>query len=132
VTAARLLGTQTFAALPDQISAARGWFTERLNRTHPAYDDALLLLSETFTNGVRHSNGNQIEVSVFLEDQGVRVEVVDGGGGTVPQDIDDPLSESGRGLPIIRALASKWGFEEAKDRLRVWFTVPIPPPEEPR
>jgi anti-sigma regulatory factor (Ser/Thr protein kinase) len=123
----RFLGTQAFEAFPDQVSAARRWFGERLGRTHPAYDDSVLLLSEAFSNGVQHSKGDKIEVTVYLEDECVRVEVVDGGGDTVPEKVNDPFAENGRGVAIIHALASGWGFEDEDDRLLVWFTVAIPP-----
>lgn len=119
------LGSRTFAALPEQVAIARGWLSELLGHGHPAHDNALLLLSETFTNGVRHSKGGEIAVSAFIEDACVRVEVIDGGGETVPQD-GEASDENGRGLAIIRALAGRWGFEEERDRLRVWFTIPAP------
>jgi anti-sigma regulatory factor (Ser/Thr protein kinase) len=82
------------------------------------------LLSETFTNAVRYSRGDLIEVSAFGDGHAVGVEVVDGGGDTLPQFVHAPCGEGGRGVPILWALAGDWGFQALGDgRLGVWFTV---------
>jgi hypothetical protein len=57
----------------------------------------------------------------------VRVEVVDGGSETLPHYACDLWGESGRGLPIIQALADDWGFEPLERGLKVWFVVPVDP-----
>lgn len=119
----RELGTETFPGTPESARAARRWLTERLGSAHPAHDDAVLLLSEAVTNSVLHSTGGKVEVSVLLDEQAVRVEVVDEGGDTLPHYVDDPCGEGGRGLPIMRALASEWGYELVERGLKVWFTV---------
>lgn len=123
------LGTTVFPAVPGAVGAARRWLTCRLGAAHPAGDDAVLLLSEAFTNGVRYGGGEEIAVTVRARDHGIRVEVVDAGGGAgaggaVPHYVDDPSGERGRGLPIMQALARDWGFDRLPDgRLLVWFEM---------
>jgi anti-sigma regulatory factor (Ser/Thr protein kinase) len=85
------------------------------------------LLSEVFTNAVVHSTGEKVEVSLFAANRSVRVEVVDGGGETVPHDASEPWGESGRGLSIIQALADEWGYEPLERGLKFWFVVPLDP-----
>jgi len=115
---------RVFDASPEQVSAARRWAAELLDASHPAADDCVLLLSETFTNAVLHGGGTQVEVCVQVGSDAVRIEVVDDGGRGLPHYVDDPRGEGGRGLPILRALAKEWGFDVLPDgRLRVWFDV---------
>jgi anti-sigma regulatory factor (Ser/Thr protein kinase) len=87
----RHLGTAVFAATKAGVGEARRWLTGRLGAAHPADADALLLLSEAFTNSVLHGTGSKVEVSAFAEPGVVRVEVVDEGGGTLPHYVDAPL-----------------------------------------
>lgn len=123
----RPLGKRVFPASPDQVGIVRRWAATRHHDGHPAHDDCALLVSETFTNAVRYSSGDQVEVSVFGDARAMRVEVVDGGGQTLPHYRDDPCGEGGRGLPIMRALASDWGFDRLETgQLRVWFVVGDP------
>jgi anti-sigma regulatory factor (Ser/Thr protein kinase) len=118
-------GSETFPATAESVAGARRWLAGRLGRAHPACGDAVLLLSEAFTNAVLHSAGGKVEVSARAEGGRVRVEVVDEGGDTLPHYVDDPCGEGGRGLPIMRAFARDWGFEVIEHgRLRVWFEVP--------
>ncbi len=118
------LGTTVFPAAPGVVGEARRWLAGRLGAAHPGCDDAVLLLSEAFTNGVRYGGGEEITVSVHARHGRIRVEVVDAGGGAVPHYVDDPSGERGRGLPIMRTLARDWGFDRLPDaRLLVWFEI---------
>lgn len=116
----------------------RRWLLGRLEpllgAEHSACDDSVLLLSETLTNAIVHSEGTGVEVDAYVDAAVIRVEVTDEGGGTVPHHVDDPLGEHGRGLPILSMLAESWGFERLDDgRLRVWFEVPhttLPDPHD--
>lgn len=104
------------------MAEARRRLTGRLRAAHPACDDAVLLLSEAFTNAVRYGGGEEITVSVHARDERIRVEVVDAGRGALPHYVDDPSGE--RGLPIMRALACDWGFGRLPGgRLVVWFEL---------
>lgn len=126
---AQLLGVRTFPADPAEVRSARRWLTTTLAAAIPEArddlgEDGALLLSEAMTNAVRHSTGQVIEVVVHLRGHEVLVEVIDGGGGALPHRTDDPCGENGRGLPIMLALSSAWGYETLGDgRLKVWFTI---------
>jgi anti-sigma regulatory factor (Ser/Thr protein kinase) len=120
---ARHLGAETFPATAESVAEARRWMTDRLGPAHPACGDAVLLLSEAFTNSVLHSTGDKIEISASIDDHIVHVQVIDQGGDTLPHCVDDPNGESGRGLPIMRALARDWGWEPVEEGLKVWFDV---------
>lgn len=116
--------SRLFAATPETVVEARRWLTEMLGATHPACEDAVLLLSEAFTNSVRHSRGETITVLAFTTKSVVRIKVIDRGGGTLPHFVDDPRGEGGRGLPIMQALAQDWGFEVAQNgHVVVWFDL---------
>ncbi|MFC5185738.1 ATP-binding protein [Actinomadura harenae] len=115
---------QVFPSDTEQVTVARRWVAGVLGDEHPALDDCVLLTSETFTNAVVHGGGGKVEVSVALDGRGVTVGVVDGGSGAVPHFVDDLCGTGGRGLPILRALATEWGFLVLEDgRLRVWFLL---------
>ncbi|WP_345429354.1 ATP-binding protein [Actinoallomurus vinaceus] len=117
-------GSQIFPATPETVADARRWLTELLGTTHPACDDAVLLLSEAFTNSVRHSRGDTVTVLAYVRESTVRVKVLDRGGDTLPHYVEDPYGEGGRGLPIMHALAQDWGFEVlGNGQMVVWFDV---------
>jgi serine/threonine-protein kinase RsbW len=91
----------------------------------PLRQDALLVASELVTNGVRHGAGSpedRVSVRVVPRAGGVRIEVTDPGPGftgTVP--MPGPRAAGGRGLPIVAALAARWGAGRAPDGAwRVW------------
>ncbi|MFC0863491.1 ATP-binding protein [Sphaerimonospora cavernae] len=126
---ARLLERAGFPATAEAVTQARRWLRTILD-DHPCLDDAVLLLSETFTNSVRHTRSAAIGVVVIFDvDDCVQVEVVDDGAETSPcvrghQDGD--LPESGHGLRLLRALSSRWGFFEERPRCVVWFVIEPP------
>lgn len=72
-------------------------------------DDVVLSTSEVFANAVLHGAG-PVTVRVWPGRQPLRVEVTDSGGGTPELDTAiDPEGESGRGLFIVDAVATRWG-----------------------
>lgn len=116
--------SRLFTARPETVADARRWLAEMLGATNPACEDAVLLLSEAFTNSVRHSRGEHITVLAFVTTSIVRVKVIDRGGDTLPRYVDDPCGEGGRGLPIIQALAQDCGFEVlGNGQVIVWFDL---------
>ncbi|WP_327663581.1 MULTISPECIES: ATP-binding protein [unclassified Streptomyces] len=74
-------------------------------------DDAELALTELIANVVRHVPGRRCVVRMMRTADGVRVEVGDTHTGLPePQDATrGELAESGRGLAIVAALATRWG-----------------------
>ena len=91
--------------------------------------DAAAVAAELVCNAVRHAAplaGDVIWVEWRLIDGGgVEIRVTDGGSTIEPavRDLDtDALS--GRGLTIVAALASRWGFEREELGQCVWAKLP--------
>jgi serine phosphatase RsbU (regulator of sigma subunit)/anti-sigma regulatory factor (Ser/Thr protein kinase) len=94
-------------------------------------DDALVLVTELVTNAVVHA-GTAVELHLDTTAPGLRVEVVDHGpGSSLTLRAPAPeSSESGRGLHILDALASRWGTTHGPGSKSVWFELdrPVPSP----
>lgn len=81
------------------------------------WDDAGLVVTELFTNAIRHTDSEK--VTVVVRDLGavVRLEVADQGRGSgvpVPCVAEDD-EEGGRGLLLVSVLSLAWGSEPAED-----------------
>lgn len=117
--------------LPCNISAprlARQAFEDvpELGRIH---DDALLVVSELTTNAVIHSGADEtseIELRAELIPEGLRIEVLDEGrSNKTPQARPaDTSAPGGFGLPVVAAIARRWGSERM-DGMRVWAELPL-------
>ncbi len=130
----RLLDGATFASAKASVGEARRWLCKVLDR-HPRRDDAVILLSEAMTNSVIHTRSAAIEVTVHTDVDGrLLITVTDEGSGTIPavppRPADD-LAESGRGLHLVRALATRWGFTEEHPRCSLWFVLGPTAPAHP-
>jgi anti-sigma regulatory factor (Ser/Thr protein kinase) len=79
-------------------------------------DDAGLVVTELFTNAVRHTDSEKI--TCVLQDCGtaIRVEVTDQGRGAgVPVECAaEADEEGGRGLLLVSALSQSWGSDPAE------------------
>lgn len=116
----------------DQILAARTFIREALGPRHPCTETAVLLTSELVTNSIRHSAcrrlGEPVLITVTACGPGLRVEVRDRTGPTVPvprteeDALNAGMGEGGRGLVLVSALASDWGYERSGPRTTTWFT----------
>jgi anti-sigma regulatory factor (Ser/Thr protein kinase) len=76
-------------------------------------DDAVLVVTELFTNALLHTAGRHVGVALWTAGRSLYVEVADQGGSTthpVPHaaDIDD---EGGRGLMLVEQLTQRWGVQ---------------------
>ncbi|MEY9210668.1 ATP-binding protein [Thermobifida halotolerans] len=120
-----------FPGLASQIRHARRFVARQLHDC-PEISTVTLLTSEIATNAVTHSAsgapGGKFEVTVYTAASWVRVEVRDLGGSELPRPQHrDPydVSEHGRGLDLVEALAAKWGVEARADGLgrTVWFEL---------
>jgi anti-sigma regulatory factor (Ser/Thr protein kinase) len=124
--APRVVGRAGFAATEAAVIEARRWLRGVL-AGHPRCDDAVLLLSETFTNAVVHTRSDAIGVVVLAGGGGlVQVEVVDRGAETLPctcARVRGELEEGGRGVGLLRAMSARWGFFEEAPRCVVWFAL---------
>ena len=93
-------------------------------------DSATLLMSETVTNAFVHV-GTQVLVRVWSTEQGVRVEVEDGGAHLPARRHYAGTAGTGRGLQLMDELADRWGTEARSTGKTVWFelgphTGPVP------
>jgi len=119
----------TVPGYPDQVHAARVFTGTTLGDDHPCTAVAVLLVSELVTNSVLHSNsrlpGGTITITVTGTPDGVRVEVRDAGGTSVPllKDPVNALAEGGRGLRLVTDLAARWDYRHDADRLITWFEL---------
>ncbi|MQS38993.1 ATP-binding protein [Streptomyces katsurahamanus] len=96
-------------------------------------ETAELLVSELVANTLRHGTdtSGEFRVHVWCAGQCVRMEVGNGGPlnpaprPAVPPTVDAAdLSESGRGLTLVDALADDWGI--SPDGTRTWCVLDIP------
>jgi len=125
---------RVFAAEGVAVGEARRWLRLVLDG-HPRRDDAVLLLSEAFTNAVVHTRSSQVEVTVLPgEDGHVTVQVADQGSETFPVACGcarDAPAESGRGVALIRSRATRWGFVEEPVGGVLWFELGPEDADEP-
>ena len=121
--------TVTLAGRPERARAARAFVSEVLGPGHPCGDVAVLLVSEIFSNSVRHSGsgaaGETVTVAVRAGGGVVRVEVTDRAGPGTPE--LRPASrdaEGGRGLQLVAGLAARWGWRRRRGGwLVTWFEL---------
>ena len=94
-------------------------------------------VSELCANAITHTasgRGGVFTVEVHLPRDGVaRVAVTDDGGASVPAARSAaPMAEGGRGLAMVAACTTRWGFAEAYPGRTVWaeaaWPVAVPSP----
>jgi anti-sigma regulatory factor (Ser/Thr protein kinase) len=86
-----------------------------------------ILVSELFTNGVKHGGpGDRIRLELELRADCVHVEIGDRGRGFEPAAVTMPDADatSGRGLALVDRLAERWGVERNGES-HVWFELPL-------
>ncbi|MDH6218934.1 PAS domain S-box protein [Streptomyces pseudovenezuelae] len=116
--------TTDLPAVPPSVSEGRAFLRAALTSWDCAAnaDDAALLLSETLTNAVLHAEG-PIALHLRRTATDLTVEVSD----RSPQ-LPHPRpagenEESGRGLILVRALATAWGVRPTDEGKTTWFTL---------
>lgn len=113
------LGTVVLPGTAWAAMAARDYVRELLSKQSGEFgmplDDIELCLSELVANAWLHTDsghGGHIQVTVSLGPYVVRIEVVDGGGGTTrPHVCHEPEAERGRGMLIVDALSQRWDVD---------------------
>jgi anti-sigma regulatory factor (Ser/Thr protein kinase) len=113
----------SFSREPKTVRAARAAL-DRLKGAFPKARlyDATLCLSELVSNAVQHPGaGGQVELTLGLDEDRLRVEVADQGGGFDPQG-SSKADDRGWGLFIVDSLSDRWGIE-AGERTVVWFEI---------
>jgi hypothetical protein len=97
-------------------------------------------VSEFCANAIAHTasgRGGVFTVEVDCSRDGVaRVAVTDDGGASVPLAGSlNLMAEGGRGLAMVAACTSRWGFAEAYPGRIVWaeasWPIPVPSPGDP-
>lgn len=111
---------------PEQVSAARAFVRRVLGSGHPGAARVSLLTSELVTNSVNHSDsrmaGGTVTIRLWADPERILVEVIDDGGSTVPiLRRNDDLAESGRGLRLVDACSTDWGFYQSAACTVTWF-----------
>ncbi|WP_422733433.1 ATP-binding protein [Micromonospora sp. WMMD558] len=112
-------------AHPDSPAAARRLVADRCRAWgRPGMmERAVIVTSELVSNAVEHA-GTELDVTLVEQAGAVRVSVRDRAA-----DRPDPaangnlLAERGRGIPIVAALASDWGFVTVGDGKTTWAVV---------
>jgi anti-sigma regulatory factor (Ser/Thr protein kinase) len=118
-----------FPGLPEHVRTARKFTGSLLGQGHPCVELAVQLVSELVANSVQHSESAGPEGAIGVIASGtltsVTVEVADAGSVQMPhvRSSEDLDAEGGRGLQLVAALASEWGFRENAAGRVTWFTI---------
>lgn len=107
---------------PAVARAATNGLCEKVALSGSRCQTLLLLVSETVTNAVLHSDApasSAIAFVVSADDQRVRVEVADGGSGF---DVPAISPDGGWGLRLLDSEATRWGVDSARGTC-VWFEL---------
>ena len=86
-------------------------------------DSAALVLSELVGNAVRHASGQSLQVRLRREEDVLRISVQDGSPTPPAPREASAEDESGRGMLIIDALSTAWGWERLPTGKVVWADV---------
>jgi anti-sigma regulatory factor (Ser/Thr protein kinase) len=117
-----------FTADPEEIAGIRRVMRLHLSiwGLHGIVDDAQLCMSEMVTNVVTHvGEGTPVTLAVSIAGTHLRIEVHDPDPRALPTLVDAvEESESGRGMALIDALASRWGVSLCSDRKITWCELP--------
>jgi anti-sigma regulatory factor (Ser/Thr protein kinase) len=122
-----------FLRHPEQVAAARRFVAELLSRGTEERETARLLVSETVTSMLDQApsgRGNgAFEIACAVDRRRLHVEVSDDGGpARLRRRVHHVRSEHGRGLQLVRALASRWGVREDPAGRTIWFELDLPRP----
>ncbi|MGY0062038.1 ATP-binding protein [Streptomyces sp. LZ34] len=119
-----------YTPFPKSVTFARR-YTARLvaHWGHPALaDDAALIVSELASNAVLHGSvpGRHFRVQLTLTKTHLRIAVSDAKGERLPHPRrPTPDDKFGRGLLIVRALATRWGVRERTVGKEVWVELDL-------
>jgi len=108
---------------------ARRFVDETLRRwdCDDVVDTVELLVSELVTNAVLHAR-SEVDVSVQLLPDRVRIEVADQSPEGIERRALTADQGSGRGISMVEALALAWGVTTNRSGKTVWFEVARPDP----
>lgn len=116
---------------PRTASEARSFLSAALDSfgVDAERDTAILLTSEIASNAARHGK-EPIDISVSVEEEGLRVSIFDRGEGFDPGELSfdqgsgtEPWPVGGWGLQVVENLSSDWGVKLRDDGTEVWFRL---------
>ncbi|MCT9075008.1 SpoIIE family protein phosphatase [Streptomyces fulvoviolaceus] len=115
-------------AEPERVAVARQQLRELLHdwASPDQVDSAVLLLSETLTNVLVHTDADALllaEVRGEPGDRRMRVEVTDTSDDLPHKRRPGELASSGRGLMLIELLADLWGVDPRGEGKSIWFEL---------
>ncbi|MFE7935275.1 SpoIIE family protein phosphatase [Streptomyces sp. NPDC057456] len=115
-------------AEPERIAVARQQLRELLHDWTCAdqIDSAVLLVSETLTNVLVHTDADALlvaEVTGAPGERRLRIEVTDAGDDLPHKRSPGELASSGRGLVLIELLADAWGVAPRGEGKTIWFEL---------
>jgi serine/threonine-protein kinase RsbW len=127
---------RTFRGTPASVPEARRFVAELLAGC-PAREVLMTCVSELTANAIEHTasgNGGVFIVEVDLPRPGVaRLAVTDQGGPSLPAPGRlDLMAEGGRGLALVAACTTRWGYADTAPGRTVWaeatWPVSVPTP----
>ncbi len=125
------------AVSPAAVRTARHWAASVLAGSDPGsgnelVDEVVLLVSELVTNAIeaastmRQSAKPRVWLAIAGSCEAVRIEVHDSAQVAVPATCHrDDYEESGRGLEVISALATTWGWQPEPCGKVVWCELAV-------
>ena len=114
-----------FRGQESELRPLRRWLTSLLPDRHTR-DDLISVAVELGTNAIQHTSSGQggwFTVGVAHRGAMTRIDVTDEGAPSGPQITDDPMSDCGRGLIIVRALSESCGVRGDARGRTVWAEV---------
>ena len=87
-----------------------------------AGEPTLLVVTELLSNAIDHAQA-PITLTVSSSGESVRVEVHDSAPGPPQLQPFNPLARRGRGLQVVEALSTRWGWTEERVGKTVWADV---------
>ena len=108
-------GDADLSTVADARRAAREWLFGVHGADADLVDTVLVVVSELVTNAIRHGGTGWVLTLTAARDGGVLVRVGDSGPGIPAAVLAGDDDTSGRGLALVRALSSAWG----------WHPVPL-------
>ncbi|MBS2963178.1 ATP-binding protein [Actinocrinis puniceicyclus] len=110
------------------VSTARSRVAEQLHSwgvDESVYEDAVLIISELFTNALVHTDSSEITCRLQTTAHTVCLAITDQGCGPSGPRVREPDVESGRGLILVSALTELWGVNTEQGEGRtVWALLP--------
>ncbi|MFJ7274493.1 ATP-binding protein [Kitasatospora sp. NPDC098663] len=94
-------------------------------------DTVLLLVSELTTNAIRHATGATFMVSLQIGKELLRVAVIDRANGSPQLRTAAETDQNGRGLELVKALSTRFGWNRLGDGNEVWFELEFNEPTQP-